>query len=73
MHNRLNMVYSTSVAIIANNNSNGLFYRTKVSTYKSSTFLRAQGVLRKKVKLDLIVGLLLKQLIRTNVAKSCHP
>jgi hypothetical protein len=41
--------------------------------YNSSTFFLAQGVLRKKVKLDLTLGLLLKQLILMIDAKLSQP
>ena len=44
-----------------------------IDTYKSSTFFLAQGVLRKKVKLDLMLGLLIKQLIRMRSPSSSHP
>jgi hypothetical protein len=41
--------------------------------YKSSTFFLAQGVLRKKVRLDLMPGLLLKQLMGILRPKSSQP
>jgi hypothetical protein len=41
--------------------------------YNCSTFSLAQGILRKKFKLDLIVGLLLKQLIGTRSAILSQP
>ena len=44
-----------------------------VSKYKFSTLVLAQGVLRKNFKLDLIVGLFLKQLIFTISPSSSHP
>ena len=44
-----------------------------IDTYKSSTCFLAQGVFRKKVKLDLMLGLLLKQLMRMSCPNSSHP
>ena len=48
-------------------------YEWKVSTNKSSTFLRAQGILRKNLRLDLMVGLLLKQSILIKLPNFSHP
>ena len=41
--------------------------------YNSSTFARAQGVLRKNVRLDLMLGLLIKQLMGINFPKRSKP
>src|SRR5690349_8301712 len=41
--------------------------------YSSSTFFLAQGVLRKKVRLDLMLGSLIKQLMRMRRPSSSHP
>lgn len=49
------------------------FLRSNIRTYKSSTFFLAQGVLRKKVKLDLMLGLLIKQLMVMRLPRSSQP
>lgn len=41
--------------------------------YKSSTFLRAQGVLRKNLRLLFMLGLLLKQLMGMSLPSSSQP
>jgi hypothetical protein len=46
---------------------------SSIRTYKSSTFFLAQGVLRKKVKLDFILGSILKQLTLIIWPNSSHP
>src|SRR6476659_2094637 len=57
---------------VRHNAKEGLFYKTpdfpfsilfKLNSYITSTFFLAQGVLRKKLKLDLILGSFKKQLI----------
>jgi hypothetical protein len=45
----------------------------KVLIYSSSTFFLAHGVFRKNVRLDLMLGSLVKQLIRMRLPNSSHP
>ncbi len=48
-------------------------FESIILIYKFSTFFLAQGVLRKKVRLDLMLGLLIKQLIGIILPISSHP
>ena len=41
--------------------------------YKSSTFFLAHGVLRKNLRLELMLGFEMKQLIRIKLPRSSHP
>jgi hypothetical protein len=49
------------------------FFICSIRMYKSSTFFLAQGVLRKNVKLDLMPGLLIKQLMVIIRPRSSQP
>jgi hypothetical protein len=44
-----------------------------VSIYNPSTFSRAQGVLRRNVRLDLMLGLVVKHFIVIDPPSSSHP
>jgi len=55
----------------ATGTSSGLL--AKAATYSASTLSRAQGVLRKNLRLDLTDGLLLKQLILILRARYSQP
>ena len=56
---------------VATGTSSGLL--AKAATYSASTLSRAQGVLRKNLRLDLTDGLLLKQLILILRARYSQP
>jgi len=52
---------------------NYLYPRRKSYKYQASTFWRAQGVLRKKVRLDFMLGSLVKQRTFIRCAKVSQP
>jgi len=65
--NKLNFLIFSRILFLPEN------YADIALIYKSSTFFRAQGVLRKNFNDEFIVGLLVKQLILIMEPNCSHP